>query len=137
MCSFLRQSMCYVIIPHTLHRYKINANGILKNHKLALCDDQLAHMVPLQLAELPEINAFMTITKLTLLQAQNGQISYNCKQSKYSTIPLVNQNTECSHQSQYVHPHNQSMVILQTFSIIIPELQNFTDKVDGDLNKIT
>ena len=82
-------------------------------------------------------NAFMTITRKTLLQAQDGQISDNHKQSMYSNIPLVNQNMKSSHQSQDVHPHNQSTVILQQFSIIAQELWNFIDKVSGDLNKIT
>ena len=54
---------------HTHQWYKINANEILKNHKLALCDDQSAHMVPLPQSELPEINAFTTITRLKFLQA--------------------------------------------------------------------
>ena len=44
---------------------------------------------------------------------------------------------ESSHQSQDVHPHNQSTVILQPFSIITQELQTFTDKVSSELNKIT
>ena len=54
-----------------------------------LCDDDSAHMVPLPPAELQEINAFTTITRLTLLQAQHGQVSDNCKQPMYSNIPLV------------------------------------------------
>ena len=72
MLILLRQSTCYVITPHTHHIYKINANEILKNHKLVLCDDQSAHMVPLPPAVLPASNAFMTITRLTLLQVQDG-----------------------------------------------------------------
>ena len=57
--------MCYVIKPQTHKWYKINANGILKNYKLALCDDQSAQMVPP--AELPAINAFMTIVLLNII----------------------------------------------------------------------
>ena len=105
--------------------------------KLALCDDQSAHMVPLPTAEPAAINAFMKITRLTLLQAQDRQISDNCKQPMHSNIPLLNQTTEYSHQSQDVFPHDQSRVILQQFSIITQALHNFTDKVSGDLNKIT
>ena len=116
--SFLRQSTCYVITPHIHQWYKINANEIRENHKLALCDDQSAHMVPLPPAEMPPINAFMTIRRLTLLQAQDGKISDNHKQPMYNNIPLVNQNMECSHQSQDVYPYNQSTIILQQFSII-------------------
>ena len=52
-------------------------------------------------------------------------------------IPLVNQNTKNSLQSQNVYPHDQSTVILQQFSMITQELQNFTDKLSGDINKIT
>ena len=55
--------MCYVITPHIYQLYKINANEILDNHKLALCDDQSADMVPLPPAKLPEINAFTVITR--------------------------------------------------------------------------
>ena len=104
MLIFVRQSSCYVITPHTHHWYKINANEILKNHKLALCEHQSPHMVLLPPAELPEINASMIITTLTLLQAQNGQISDNCKHPMYSNIQLVNQNTNDSHQTQDTHP---------------------------------
>ena len=110
-------------------------NEILQNHKSALCDDQSTHMVPFPPPEPPEINVFMTVARLTLLQSQDGQISDNCKQPKYSNIQLVKQTTECSHQSQDVHPHDQSTVILQQFSIITQELQNFMDKVSSDLNR--
>ena len=64
---FLRQSTCYVITPHTHQWFKINANEILKNHKLAICDDQLAHIIPLPPAELPEINTFTTIIKINII----------------------------------------------------------------------
>ena len=57
------------------------------------------------------------ITRLAFLQAQDGQISYNWTQPKYSNIPSVNQTTECSYQSQDVHPNDQSTVILEQFSI--------------------
>ena len=62
-----------MLCHHTIHSpwYKIITNEILESHKLALCDDQSAHTVSLPLAELPGINAFMTITRLTLLQAQD------------------------------------------------------------------
>ena len=36
---FLRQSMCYFITPIMHQWYKISANKILENRKLALCDD--------------------------------------------------------------------------------------------------
>ena len=68
--------MCYVITPHQW--YKINANEILENHKLALCDDQSTNMVVLP-AEPPETNAFTTITRLPFLQAQDEQVINTCK----------------------------------------------------------
>ena len=55
----------------------------------------------------------------------------------YSNIPSVTQNTKSSHQSQHVHHHDQSTLILKEFSIITQQLQNFMDKVSGDLMKIT
>ena len=91
-------------MPHAHLQYKINVNEILKNHKLTLSDDQSAHMVPLPPFELPEMNAFMTITRLTSFQAQNGHISGNCKCLVDSNIPLVNQNMSGLHQSTDVHP---------------------------------
>ena len=72
---FLRLSTYYVIMPHTNQWYKINGNEILENHKLVLCDDQWTHMVPVPPAELPEINAFTTSTRLTFLQTQDKQVS--------------------------------------------------------------
>ena len=43
---FLRQYTGYVITPHTHQWNKINVKEILQNHKLAVCDDESAHMVP-------------------------------------------------------------------------------------------
>ena len=87
-----------------------------------LCDDQSTHMVPVPPAELPEINAFTTITRLTFLQTQDEQVSNTYKQPMYSDIPLVNQSTNSFLQNQNVHSHNQSTVILQQFSMITQEL---------------
>ena len=53
--------MSYDITPHTHQWYNINVNEILQNHKLALCDDQPVHMVPLPPVEPLAINAFMTM----------------------------------------------------------------------------
>ena len=74
-CLYLRQSMCYVIMPHTHQWYKINANEFLDSHKLSLCDNQLTHMVPAPPAEPLEINAFTT--RLTFLQGQDEQVNNN------------------------------------------------------------
>ena len=114
--------MCYGIKPHANQWYKINANEILENHKLALCNDKLTHMIPVPPAEPPEINTFTTITRLTFLQAKDGQVSNTHKQPMYSNIPLVNQNTNSSHQSQNVQPHDISNVMLQQLSMITQEL---------------
>ena len=60
--------------------------------------------------------------KLMLLQQSQDSYFYKLKMKKlvtpnkqpmYSNIPLVNQNTNRSHQSQNVNPHDQSNVILQ------------------------
>ena len=98
--------------------YKINANEILVSHKLVQYGDHTAQIVPFPPANLPETNAFTTVMRLTFLQAQDGQISDNHKQSMYSNITLVNQNTNSSHQSQDVHLHNKSTVILLQSGII-------------------
>ena len=101
---FLSQSTCYVITPNTHHWYKINANEILESHTLALCDDHSTHKVPVPPAELPEINAFTTITRPTFLQTQDEQVINTCTQPLYIDIILVNQNTNSSLQNQNVHP---------------------------------
>ena len=119
---FLRQSMCYVITPHTHQWYKINANKIFESHKLALCDDHSTHMVPVPPAEPLEINAFTKITRLTFLQTQDEQVSNTHTQPMYSEITLVNQNTNSLLQNQNIFPHDQTTVILQQFSMITQEL---------------
>ena len=134
---FLRQSTCYVITPNKHQWYKISANKILESHKLALWKDHLTHIGPKPPAKLPEINAFTTITGLTFLQTQDEQVSNTYTQPMYSDIVLVNQNTNSSLQNQYVHPHDQSTVILQQFSMITQELHNLTDEVSCDINEIT
>ena len=72
---FLRQSICYVITPNTHQWYKISVNEIFESHKLVLCYDHLTHMVPIPPAELPKINAFTTIARLTFLQTQDEQVT--------------------------------------------------------------
>ena len=98
-----------------------------------LCDDHLTHLVPVP-CELPESNAFTTITTLTFLQTQDEHVSNTHTQPMYSDIPLVNLDMNSSLGNQNMYPHNQSTVILQQFSMITQELQNFTDKVPGDIN---
>ena len=62
---FLNMATCYVVTPHAHQWYRINTKEILQDHELALCDDTITHMVPLPLAELPAINAYMTILRVT------------------------------------------------------------------------
>ena len=92
-------------------------------------------MVPVPPAELPEINAFATITRYIFLQTQDGQVSNTHIQPMCSNIPLVNQNTNSSHLAQNVNPHNQSTVTLQQFGLITQELQNFRTKCQVILSK--
>ena len=73
---FLRQSTCYVITPHTHQLY------ILMQMKYSRIKNGImwwSNMVPLAPPKLPPINAFMTTARLTLLQAQDGQIIDNHK----------------------------------------------------------
>ena len=58
-------------------------------------------------------------------------------QHMYSNSTSANKNIISSPQNNNVHPHNQSTVILQQFSMITQELRNFTEKLSGDINKIT
>ena len=104
---------------------------------MALCDDKVAHMVPLPPAEPPTINAYMTIQRVTVLQNQESENNSHGRQPQWNGTLLVNQPPEWSHQSQHMHPHDHSMVILQQFSIITQELQNFTYNVSSDLHKVT
>ena len=70
-------------------------------------------MIPIPPAEAPEINAFTTIARLTVLQTQNEQVSNISTQPMYSDSVLANQNANGSPQNQNIHPYNQSPVILQ------------------------
>ena len=66
--------------------YKINANKIPEDHKLAFCNDPVIHMVPIPPAEPPGINALKTIARLTCLQTQNEQINNFHTQQMYSRL---------------------------------------------------
>ena len=89
---------------------------------MSLCDDKLAHMVPLPPADPPAINAYMTIPRLTLLQGQDRQNNDHCKQPQYNGTPVVKEPPEWLPQNQDVHPHDQSWVIIKQFKIITQEL---------------
>ena len=70
--------MCYVITPHNHQWFKINAKEIPQNHELALCDDKLACMILYTSPKTSAINAYMTIARLMLLQAEDRQINDIC-----------------------------------------------------------
>ena len=44
---FLKQLTCYTITPEAHKWYRINANEITDNQKIALCNDLTVNMVPL------------------------------------------------------------------------------------------
>ena len=96
---FLSQSICYVITPDTHQWYKIMANKILENHKLACCNDQLPHMILIPPPEPPEFNSFTTIARLTFLQTQNEQPSNIHTQPMHSDSMLSIPNTNNSPQN--------------------------------------
>ena len=112
---FLKQSICYAIIPEPHQWYRINTNEINHNHKITLSNDLTVHMVLLPSTEPSEINAFETIARLTFSHTQRDHPNNNCTQPIYSNPTLRNNNTNSSLQDNKVHPHDQSTVILQQF----------------------
>ena len=93
-------------------------------------------MVPLTSAEPLEVNTVKTVARLTLSQTHKDHPNDTHTQPIYSNSFLTN-NINNSPQNNIVHPHYHSTVILQQFSMITQELRNFTDKVSGDITKIT
>ena len=71
----VKQSTCYPITPDTHQWYRINANEITDNHKIALCNTPTVHMVPLPLAEPSEINSVETIARLTHSQTSKDPLT--------------------------------------------------------------
>ena len=69
---------------------------MFENHKLALCNDPEAHMVPIPPAEPLDINAFKIIARPTFFQTQNEQINNTPTQCMYSNSTSANQNTKSS-----------------------------------------
>ena len=65
---FLKQSTCYTVDPDTHQWYRINANDIINNHTIAICNDDSINMVPLPPAEPPQFSAFGTVVRLSLSQ---------------------------------------------------------------------
>ena len=94
-CSHVKS--IHMLCHHTTHQpvvYKIYRSEILLDHKLALCDGKLAHIIPLPPAEPPTIDAYVTIPRVTLLQAQDRQNKGHYKQPQYDNNPLVKQPSE-------------------------------------------
>ena len=75
-------------------------------------------MVPLPSAEPSEINTFKTIARLTMPQTQNDHYNNTHVQPTYSNSTLTNNNINSSHQSNDVHHYDQSIILLQQFSLI-------------------
>ena len=139
-CSYILvflKSTCYTFTPDTHQWYRINANEITDNHKIALCNDPTVHMVPLPSAEPLEVNAVETMERLTHSHTSKNHPNDNFPQSIYSHVSSTNNSTNNSPQHNAIHPYDQSTVILQQFSMIIHELKNFTDKVSGDITENT
>ena len=101
---FLKQSTCYAITPDTHQWYRINSNEITDNHKIALCNEPTAHMVPLPPAEPSDVNAFETIARLTFSQVQNEHFNNTHTQPMYSNSTSANKNINSSPQNNNVHP---------------------------------
>ena len=91
-------------------------------------------MVPLPSAEPLGVNAVETIARLTLSQTHKDHPNDTHTQSIYSKS--TNNNTNNSPQNNTVHPHNQSTVILQQFSMITQELRNLMEKGPVTLPKL-
>ena len=133
---FLKQSTCYTVTPDTHQWYRINTNETTDNHNIAICNDTRINMVLLPPAEPPEFNAFETIARLSLLQ--NERDLPNGVQTQTTPVPqLASNNIGNTPATNITQPHNQSTVILQQFSMITEELKSFTNKVFGDITKIT
>ena len=89
--AFLKKSPCHIITSYTHQWYRINTNKILKNHKLALCNDPAVHMVSTPPAESLQTNAFKTTARLTFSQMQNEHINSPCTQPMCSTSTSAKQ----------------------------------------------
>ena len=134
---FLKQSACYTITLGTHQWYRINTNEITDKHNIALCNDPTINMVPLPTTETSESNAFETIMRLALSQNLRDLSNDNRTQAIPNVSILTNNNRSNTPQNNMVQSHDQSTVFLQQFSMITQELENFTNKVSGDITKIT
>ena len=122
---FFKQSTCYTVTPDTHQWYRINTNEITDNHNIAICNDTTINMVPLPPAEPPEFNAFETISRLLLSQNQRD-LPHNIQtQTNPNTSIITNNSIGSTPKTNITQP------------CIMKELQNFTNKVLGDITKIT
>ena len=109
---FLKKSTYNAITPDTHQWYRINANKITDNHKIALCNDLTDHMVPLSSVKPSEVNAVETVARLTLSQIYKDHPNNTGTQSTYFNSTSTNDIINNSPQNNSVHPHDQSTVIL-------------------------
>ena len=93
-------------------------------------------MVQLPSAEPSEVNAVETVERITCSHTSRDHHNDIHTQSIYSNSMSANNKTNNSPQKNAIHPHDQSTVILQQFSMITQELKNFMDKVSADITKI-
>ena len=98
-------------------------NKIADHHNIALCNDPTINMVPLPIAEPSESIAFETIERLVLSQNQRGLLNDNQTQATPYTSILTNNNTCNIPQTNMAQSHDQSIIILQQFSMITEELK--------------
>ena len=88
-------------------------------------------------AEPSESNAFETFARLILSQNQRNPPNDTQRQA-FSNTSILTKNNICSTpQNNMTQSQDQSKVILQQFSMITEELQNFTNKVSSDITKYT
>ena len=85
-------------------------------------------MVPLPPAEPSEVDTVEIIEKLTHSHTSKHHPNDNQPQSIYSHTSSTKNSTTNSPQNNAIHPHDQSTVILQQFSMIMQELNTIMDK---------
>ena len=134
---FLKQSACYTVNLNTHQWYRINTNEITNNHAIAICNDNSINIVPLPPAEPSEFNTFGTITRLLLSQNQAELPNVTHTQTISNNTSTPNNDIDNTSPAKMAQTNDQSTTILQQFSMIAKELENFTNKVSHDITKIT
>ena len=95
---------------------------------VALCNDPAVYMVPLPSADPPEVNAVNTIETLLHSHTSVNHTNNNFPQASYNISTSTNNSTNNSPQNNTIHPHDQSTILLQQFSVITQELKNSQKK---------